>query len=88
MGIHNFHNDNVYMYVWHETIVSRSAQEIVSCILKHVKNWRSERHIIAYSDMYAGQNRNIKVALMWLKIVRTLENNVEIIDHKCLISGH
>ncbi|XP_046827868.1 uncharacterized protein LOC124428160 [Vespa crabro] len=64
------------------------AQEIVSCILKHVKNLRSERHIIPYSDMCAGQNRNIKVALMWLKIVQTLENNVEIIDHKFLISGH
>ncbi|CAK9809260.1 hypothetical protein ANTQUA_LOCUS5961 [Anthophora quadrimaculata] len=25
---------------------------------------------------------------MWLKIVQTLENNVEIIDHKFLISGH
>jgi len=88
LGIHNFHNDNVYMYVWDETIASRGAQEIVSCILKHVKNLRSERHIIAYSDMCAGKNRNIKVALMWLKIVKTLENNVEIIDHKFLISGH
>ena len=87
LGIHNFHNDDVYMYVWDETIASRGAQEIVSCILKHVKNLRSERHIIAYSDMCTGQNRNIKVALMWLKIVQTLENNVEIIDHQFLISG-
>ena len=80
LGIHNFHNDDVYMYVWDETIASRGAQEIVSCILKHVKNLRSERHIIAYSDMCTGQNRSNKVALMWLKIVQTLENNVEIID--------
>ena len=62
-------------------------KKIVSCILKHV-NLRSERRIIDYSDMCTGQNRNIKVALMWLKIVQTLENNVEIIDHKFLISGH
>ncbi|KAI4482021.1 hypothetical protein M0804_009040 [Polistes exclamans] len=87
-GIHNFHNDNVYMYVWDETIASRGAQEVVSCILKHIKNLRSEKHIITYSDMCTGQNRNIKVALMWLKIVQTLDNNVEIIDHKFLISGH
>ena len=66
----------------------RGAQEVVSCILKHIKNLRIERHIIAYSDMYTGQNRNIKVALMWLKIVQTLDNNAEIIDHKFLISGH
>jgi len=38
--------------------------------------------------MCAGQNRNIKVVLMWLKMVQTWENNVEIIDHKFLISGH
>ncbi|EFN66704.1 hypothetical protein EAG_00309, partial [Camponotus floridanus] len=88
LGIHNFQNDNVHMYVWDETIASRGAQEIASCILKHVKNLRSERHIIAYSDMCAGQNRNIKVALTWLKIVQIVENNVEIIDHKFLISGH
>lgn len=76
------------MYVWDETIASRGAQEVVSCILKHIKNLRSEKHIIAYSDMCTGQNRNIKVALMWLKIVQALDNNVEIIDHKFLISGH
>lgn len=87
-GIHNFHNNNVDMYVWDETIASRGAQEVVSCILKHIKKLRSEKHIIAYSDMCTGQNRNIKVALMWLKIVQALDNNVEIIDHKFLISGH
>lgn len=76
------------MYVWDETIASRGAQEVVSCILKHIKKLRSEKHIIAYSDMCTGQNRNIKVALMWLKIVQALDNNVEIIDHKYLISGH
>lgn len=47
-----------------------------------------KRHIIGYSDMCAKQNRNIKVALTWLKILQTLENNVEIIDNKFLISGH
>ncbi|XP_065172713.1 uncharacterized protein, partial [Atheta coriaria] len=74
--------------LWDETIASRGAQEVVSCILKHIKKLRSEKHIIAYSDMCTGQNRNIKVALMWLKIVQALTNNVEIIDHKFLISGH
>ncbi|GFY53426.1 uncharacterized protein TNIN_488201 [Trichonephila inaurata madagascariensis] len=41
LGIHNFHNDNVYMYVWDETIASRGAQKIVSCILKHVENLKT-----------------------------------------------
>lgn len=39
-------------------------------------------------DKCAGQNRNIKVPLVWLKIVQIVKNNVEIIDQKCLISGH
>lgn len=29
-----------------------------------------------------GKNRYIEVALIWLKIVRTLESNVQISDHK------
>ncbi|KAG8238812.1 hypothetical protein J437_LFUL010526 [Ladona fulva] len=63
LGIHNFHNNNVH-----------GSQDVASCILKNLKNL-SERHIIACSDMCAGQNRNIKVALPWLKIVETVEHN-------------
>lgn len=36
LGTHNFHNDNVNMYVWDKTFAPRGAQEIVLCILKHV----------------------------------------------------
>jgi len=38
--------------------------------------------------MCTGQNRNLQMALMWLRVVQSLENNIEIIDHKFLISGH
>lgn len=87
LGIHNFHNDNVYMYVWDETKASRGSQEVASCLLRHLKTLKGEKHIIAYSDMCGGQNRNIKISLMWLKIL-SMGNDVEIIDHKFLISGH
>lgn len=38
--------------------------------------------------MCAVKNRNIKVALMSLKILQTLANSVKIIDHNFLIMGH
>ena len=61
------------MYVWNETIASRGSQEVASCCLKHLQNVTTRKHIIAYSDMCTGQNRNIKLV---------------IIDHKFLLSGH
>lgn len=88
LGCHNFHDNEVYMYAWDETVASRGSQEVGSCILKHLKKLRNHKHIIAYSDMCTGQNRNIKLALTWLKIVQSAENNADIIDHKFLLSGH
>lgn len=46
----------------------------------------TESHFIAYSDMCTGQNRNLQMTLMWLRIVQSLENNIEIIDRKFLLS--
>ena len=76
------------MYTWDETVASRGPQELASCILKKLKNIRNQKHIISYSDMYTGQNRNIKLAVTWLKIVQSAENNADIVDHKFLLSGH
>jgi len=28
------------------------------------------------------------MALMWLRVVQSLKNNIEVIDHKFLVSGH
>ena len=48
MEIQNFHDDNVHMYIWDETIASKGSQG--SCILKHLQNLRNQKHI-AYSDV-------------------------------------
>ena len=37
--------------------------------------------------MCTGQNRNLQIALMWLRVVQSLKNNIEVIDHKFLVSG-
>ena len=66
------------MNAWDETVrerTSRGSQEVASCILKHLKNIRNQKHIIAYSGMCAGQNRNMKLAVTWFKIVQSAENN-------------
>ena len=63
LGFHNFHDDNVKMYVWDETTASRCAQEVASCILAHMQDITTQKHVIAYSDACSGQNRNIKVTL-------------------------
>lgn len=87
-GFHNFHDNRINMYVWEETVASRGAEEIASCCLKHIQTITTQDHIIAYSDMCTGQNRNIKLALMWLRIVQSDDNNINVIDHKFLLSGH
>ena len=76
------------MYMWDKITASRGSQEIPSCCLRHLQNVTTQNHVIAYSDMCTGQNRNIQMALMWFRIVQSSENNIEIIDHKFLISGH
>lgn len=49
------------MYVWDETVASRGAQEIGSCIRKHLlSHVQKAKHIIAFSDACGGQNRNFK----------------------------
>jgi hypothetical protein len=88
LGFHNFHNNDIDMYLWDETIASRGSLEVASCCIKHLKNVTTQKHVIAYSDSCTGQNRNIKLALTWMKIVQSSENDIEILDHKFLISGH
>jgi len=62
-GFHNFHDNKINMYVWDETTTSRGSQEIASCCLRHLQNI-TQSHVIAYSDMCTGQNRNLQMALM------------------------
>jgi hypothetical protein len=64
-GIHDTVTATGYMNVWSENIASRGAQEIGSCLLKHIDNFipPQVKHLILYSDSCGGQNRNIKMSL-------------------------
>jgi len=81
-------NDTGYMYVWDESTASRGAEEVASALLSHIKSHVNTARLICYSDCCGGQNRNIKVALMWNYIVHNPETTVTEIDHKFLVSGH
>lgn len=54
------------MYVWNESVASRGAQEIGSCLIKHFNVYipNDTRRIILMSDSCSGQNRNIKMSLI------------------------
>uniref|UniRef100_A0A1Y1KU81 Uncharacterized protein n=1 Tax=Photinus pyralis TaxID=7054 RepID=A0A1Y1KU81_PHOPY len=90
LGIHELTEDESgFMYAWDETISSRGAQEIGSCIRKHILNYaKNAEHVIAYSDACGGQNRNLKQCLFWLKMLAGNETNIKKIDHKFMVSGH
>lgn len=89
LGIHAPQSHDGFMFLWDETIASRGAQEVASCIVTHLKTTApTASHIIAYSDCCSGQNRNIKLATTFLKLVSTPGSSHKKIDHKFLTSGH
>ena len=89
-GIHAFQNDDdkVYMFMWHEGIASRGAQEVSSYVKHFVKTHMQPevRHLTAWSDSCGGQNRNKKVCCMWMHLLSV--TNLETVSHKFLESGH
>lgn len=87
-GVHNLATGEVTMYMWNESIASRGAQEVGSCLLHYIKNYLKTKHLIMYSDQCGGQNRNIKLALLCNYIVDRNDFVVEKLDHKLLVSGH
>lgn len=89
LGCHELATDLGYMYVWNETIASRGSQEVGSCIAKHLQSRASTcKHVVAYSDACTGQNRNIKIVLFYMQLVSSEDNEIDVIDHKFMVSGH
>lgn len=76
------------MYVWDETIASRGADEVASCLSHYIKKNVTTSHLIMYSDQCGGQNKNIKMSLNCLKMVSIENYKISKIDHKFLVSGH
>lgn len=90
LGCHELHTGKGFMYVWDETIASRGAQEVSSCVVKHLKlHTGSAKHVIEYSDSCPGQNRNLKIVLRQMHFLANQDDtSIEVIDHKFMVSGH
>ena len=88
LGIHSMKDERAQMFMWHEGIAKRGANEIGSCLYKYIKSQESHgiNELSAYSDACGGQNRNIKIALFWSYIVAS--TSITRIDHKFMVSGH
>ena len=89
LGIHDENLKTGFMYVWSEEQASRGTQEIGSCILEHVFQHIPETvtHLILYSDICGGQNRNIKMSLM-LQYILHKSPFLKTIEEKFFVPGH
>jgi len=88
LGIHNLVTGQGIMNVWDEAVASRGAEDIGSCILKYCKEKAESgiKSITAFSDACGGQNRNYKLALIWMHLSQA--SNLEEINHIFMVSGH
>lgn len=79
-----------YCYMWFETIAGRGANQIASCLYKHLTTQipRNVERVIYYSDTCGGQNRNSHVAAMFTWFMQLGDCNIQIIDHKFMVPGH
>ncbi|CAG9761200.1 unnamed protein product [Ceutorhynchus assimilis] len=89
-GIHSGKENRGYCYVCVEGSAGRGAQEIGSCLIKHVKAKVpiGVKHLTLWCDSCGGQNRNIKLILMLKSILHGTETNLETVTIKYLCSGH
>lgn len=89
LGCHDLSNDFAYMYAWSEVTGSRGSQEILSCLMQHLRHTSRETdHVIMFSDSCGGQNKNIKVSLALMHFIQQDTCSIQTLDHKFMISGH
>ena len=50
-----------------------------SCLIKYIKTNVKSNKLVCWSDACGGQNRNIKIALIWMYIVDLEECSVDVI---------
>ena len=69
-GIYSGKQKNSTSHVWIEGEAGRGAQEVGSCLRKYIENNITNvvENIILWSDSCGGQNRNIKITLLFKSI--------------------
>ena len=88
LSVYNLGTQAGTCYVWSETEAGRGSCEVTMCLrLQLLSLVINIEHVVMYSDVCGGQNRNQIIATRLLDAVNT-SNNIKIIDHKFLESGH
>lgn len=87
LGVQFGDNNNVFMFVWHESLSGRGGNEIASCLLKGLTSrLTNKKKLVVWSDNCIGQNKNQMLIFLWIYLVA---NDIfDEIDQKYLVSGH
>lgn len=88
LGLYNFRTQKSVMYLWNESIASRGPNEIASCVLNYIETHNIKKELVAWSDSCGGQNRNFKIAAIWLYIVQNPKFKIKKVIHKFPEVGH
>lgn len=87
LGVHNLVTGSGTMFMRSEHEASRGSQEIMSCLLKFIKNLPTNiTHIDAFSDNAGGQNKNNNIIKFRCYVVSNTQ--IQSVDHRFLVSGH
>ncbi|CAG9772078.1 unnamed protein product [Ceutorhynchus assimilis] len=88
LTVHRCRDQQAFCYMWHEAVAARGANQIASCLFKHLRLIpASIKEITFYSDTCAGQNKNCFVSIMFMLALQEFPN-IEKINHKFLTPGH
>lgn len=88
LTIHDLGTGGVTCYMWHEAEGGRGGNQIATCIFTELVSLPPDvKKVILYSDTCGGQNKNSHVAAMYMTVMQR-NKNLEIIDHKFMVSGH
>lgn len=92
LDIHDAASNNAFMLLWNETVATRGATEISSCLLRYVKEHfqplqtNERKHLIIWSDRCIGQNNNWGI-ITTLKLLVDMKYFTEV-HQKFVSTGH
>lgn len=88
--IYDMNKDKANMFVWEESTAKRGSDEIASCIMKWVERELREGHkfrrLRIYADNCAGQNKNIHIVLMALRLIHA--KTFDKVEFVFMVPGH
>lgn len=88
LTIHDCSDNQAYCFMWSEVDGGRGANQIASCVAKHLYTiGLPTKYVTLYSDTCGGQNKNSHMVAMFMSVIR-YHNTLEVIDHKFLLAGH